>query len=214
MLSVKQILLDLSTTLLAFGMGLMVFRKLERFYRILFFQVLIYLLVDLVASRVIGINNGWLYNVLILIETGLLLFAAQACFNTNQRKWILLAVYGGFLTVFLADVFFFTGIMNFAYHAAIAEGIILTGVYLFLLYIQLKQKIDNSSKAIIIASIGMVLYFAATVPYLGVMFYVHQSDVSLSKELFNNIVVVLALVRYLFIAIAFFIAGKKQVINK
>lgn len=210
MSAITQIFLDLSTTFLAFGIGLIVFKRLKRFYRILFFQVLIYLFVDVAATVFVPVNNGWLYNVLIVIEAGFLLFAAQAYFNTQRSKKVLILLFGVFLSVFFADVFIFTGIVKFAHHAAITEGIILTGVYLFLLYEQLKQKIDRSSKAMIIASTGIALYFAGTIPYLGIMFYLRELDAALSKELFNNIVIVLALVRYLLVAIAFFIVAIKQ----
>ncbi len=212
MLAIKQILLDLSTTLLAFSIGVLVFKRLERFYRLLFFQVFTYLLVDGIALT-IPFNNGWLFNAFIPIETALLLLAAQAYYNTSKSKQLLLILFGFFLMVFLADIFFFTGIIHFAYHAAIAEGILLTCVYITVLYFQLMKKMDNSNIALVMASIGMVLYFACSVPYLCVLFYFQTLDPIFNQKLFQNIIVVLAIVRYFFIAIAFFIVKRKQEVN-
>jgi hypothetical protein len=214
MLDIKQIVLDLFTALLASAIGLIVFRRLNLFYRLLLLQVIIYVVIDSIASA-IGLiskntyNNSWLYNVLIFIETSLLFAAAQAYFKSDTSKKVLLLFFGCFLIVFFADVFYLTDFRNFAYHAAITEGLFITGIYITLLYFQFMKKAHIFLTApIILASVGMVLYFAGTIPDLCLVTYFQKIDPHLNQELFQNIVVVLGDVRYLFIALAFWGAGR------
>lgn len=214
MLDIKQIVFDLLSTVLATIIGLVVFRKLDRFYRLLLLQAIIYLVIDSIASALSIMpgnkyNNSWLYNIEILFETAVLFAAAQAYFNSNLSKQVLLIVFSFFLLVFCTDVFYLSSFSNFAFHAAIAEGLLMTVLYIIIMYFQFMKKADTFITApVILASIGMILYFAASIPYLSVIFYLQKVNAGLNRELFQNIVVVLADVRYLFIAIAFFIAGR------
>lgn len=204
----KQVL-ELFTTFLAVGVGLALFRKLDRFHRLIFFQVTIFLLLDLFSLTLD--NNNWLYNIQIPIETALLFSAALTYFESTGSKRVLLILFTVFLIVYILDIIYFTGIMSFAYHAAIAEGFLITLVYTILLYVHLmNKKTGSANAALIMASIGMIIYFACTIPYLCVMFYFQGLDPVGNDRIFVYIIVSMASLRYLFIAIAFFINGRKQ----
>ena len=208
MWDIKQILLDLSSTLLAFCVGLAVFSKLDRFNRILFLQVVVYLLADSFAILYPKYSNLF-FNLFMPIETLLLFSAALYYFNTKKSKAVLLILYVVFLIIYFPGVFSFGGISTFAHHAAITEGLLLTGINLVMLYVDFTQGKNGFSYPVTFAGTGMILYFASTIPFLCVMFYFQQQDSYQTKELFNKIVVFTAWLRYLFIAIAFFIASRK-----
>ncbi|MCZ8286510.1 MAG: hypothetical protein O9353_13745, partial [Bacteroidia bacterium] len=81
MLPVIQILMDLSTTVLAILIGILAYRKLPVFYRILFFQALAYLLIDCYAATYR--NNEQAFNLEITIEISLVFLASSIYFRTK-----------------------------------------------------------------------------------------------------------------------------------
>lgn len=205
----KQVL-ELFTTLLAFGIGLFFFQKLNTFFRLLFTQVSVYLLIECFAIS-IG-RNAWLYNLMMPVETGLLFYSAEVYFKTVKSKVVINCLYVVFLVIYLADVLYFIGFDKFANHAAIIEGFFMTAIYTFLLYEILmnrpSQKLDMPAT---LASLGMVVYFACTVPYLCVIAYFQDQDSHLNDLIFQYLIISLASLRYLLIAIAFYKAGTARI---
>jgi hypothetical protein len=200
-----QKLLDLSTTIIAFVIGLLAYKRLDRFHRLLFFQVFIYLIMDSYACTLKG-DNSWVYNLLMLMETTLLILAAKAYFGRNNM-WLII-LWCVFLIVFFLDNFYLDKDTKFAFHGAIIEGLVFTFVYTIIIYTHvIKRKNTFLLSPVLWSSIGMVLYFACSVPYICMMFHFQKLDAVLNKLLFNQIIVVLGLGRYLCIAIAFFISN-------
>ncbi len=212
MLDTTEIIMDLSTTIIAVGIGAIVFKKLDSFYRLLFWQVAVYLLLDPLAIFVAHCHlyNAWVYDLQILVEMVLLLSAAQVYFNSTQSKPVLLILFCCFLILFGVDVFYLTGNVKLAYHAAVWEDIVLSCICISILYFQLRKVNTYSSVAMVMASIGMIIYFACSIPYICIMYYLDQKDHPLAQELFQDIVVVLADLRYFLIAIAFFLASRNK----
>ena len=197
-------LLPLSTAIAALIVGLAVYKHLIKFYRLLFFQVLIYLLIDCLSIPFMP-NNSWVLNIFVPMETALLFAAAQIYFDSTKSKYLLLLIYSLFVVIYLLDLIFITGINKFVYHAAIAEGICISVLYIIILYIQFNRRF---SLPLTFACLGLILYFACSIPYISTLFYFQKIDPILNQKLFQYIIVLLAHVRYSFIALAFFLVGK------
>lgn len=208
----KQIF-ELLTTILAFGIGLFYFQRLNLFMRLLFIQVSVYLIGECFAV-VVGQNN-WLYNIIMPVEIGILLYSVEIYFKTVKSRVVVRGLYLFFLIIYFSDVIYFTQLANFAYHAAIAEGFIMTSVYTFLLYELLMNRVNGKiDQPTILVSLGMVVYFACTVPYLCFMVYFQEKDSGLNDLIFQYVVISLASFRYLLIAVAFYLAGRKKELLK
>jgi hypothetical protein len=203
-------LLSLSSAVLAFCTGLIAYKRLKNFYRLLFFQVLTYLMLDCISIPFIP-HNSWVINILIPSETALLFAAAYTYFGTTKSKYILLLLYTLFLVIYLCDILFFTGINNFAYHASITEGVLATGIFITVLYFQLDQGMNLiDSWPVTLICLGMVVYFAGSIPYLSTLFYFQKMDPVLNLKLFKNIVELLAHLRYVCLAVGFYLTGKEH----
>lgn len=207
MISIGQILLDLSTTVLAILTGILAYGKLPVFYRILFFQALAYLIIDVCA--ITYSNNGVLYNAGMVVESGLLFFAAHTFFHTRTSKYVLLLLYSGFLSVLLFD-FCFSGIKAFAVHAYITSGVFITGIYLCILFLHFHHHVRGYiTLPLLLSCIGILIFFAGMVPYLSMMPYLQELDAGLSQKLFKYTVLLMGILRYLLVAIAFMLLGKQ-----
>lgn len=205
MLSFTVILQELSTTMLAAGTGLVFYKRLNLFSRILLLQVLVYLSLDITALIVKEYNadgnNNWIYNLQLPLETGLLLLAAGVYFGASRAKLYILMAYAFFLVVFLMDILLNKGFFNFTFNGAITEGLVVSGVYLVVLYDSFMQK----KPAYAVAATGLVLYFMATLPELSASEYLMEHDPTVADMVFQYIVVIAAIIRYFFLALAFFL---------
>jgi hypothetical protein len=199
-----QVLIELSTALLAALAGALYFRRLSKLYRLLWCQVLIYLVVDLIGTT-IRIDNSFLYNWYIPVEGLFLIWAAATYFKSPPRVNVFWLLFLLLLSVFVFDLFTVTG---FVYHAAITEGAIVTGVYLAVIYNYFVYR-EGQQRGIVLAATGLTLYFACTIPYLSVIFYFQRVNPELNTELFRMTVLTLGMVRYLLLFFAFITAGRQ-----
>ncbi len=205
MLPVSQILMDLSTTILAILIGLLAYRKLPAFYRVLFFQALAYLIID--SYAVTYPNNGQAYNIEMIFEFSLLFLASALYFKTKNSRILISGLFLIFLLLFVFDVY--SSPKQFANRAYIAGGVLITGIYLAILFFHFLGKKDNyHTSALVLTCLGIVIYFACAAPYLSMISYFQKQSPQSNKELFNLIVVTLGRVRYLLIALAFLMYWK------
>lgn len=200
MLPLSQILMDLSTPIIAVLTGLLVYRKLPVFYRIFFFQALAYLVIDSYASR--HRDNAMLYNIETIIEFSLVFLAANTYFQTKISKTVIFLLFLAFLLIFFYDIY--SSPDQLAYHAYILGGISVTGIYLMMLFFHFFEKNDAyQTPALVLTCLGIAIYFACMAPYLSMMYGLQEQDSSSNKKLFNLIIVMLSHIRYFLIAIAF-----------
>lgn len=205
MLPISQILMDLSTTILAILIGILAYRKLPAFYRVLFFQALAYLIID--SYAVTHRNNGQAYNIGIIFEVSLVFLASAFYFKTKNSRFLLLGLFLIFLLLFVFDIYSFP--KQFAYRAYITGGITITGIYLTILFFHFLGKKDNyHTSSLVLTCVGIVMYFACMVPYLSMMNNLQQQNAESNKELFKLIIVTLGLLRYFLIALAFLMHWK------
>lgn len=202
--------LESLTTILAALIGLLVFKQMNVFYRLLYVQTVIYLILDCIGyllQHITRDHNSWIYNIVIVIETAFLLYAAQVYFSNATSRFILSLSFFFFITVYTANIVFSReGFWGFAFYGAISECVIITCVFLLILCVEFMRKEQLSSKLpMLLIAIGMILYFAGSIPDLSAAMTLEKQDPELNKKLFLSIVVVLAEFRYLFVAIAFFL---------
>lgn len=205
MLPVIQILMDLSTTVLAILIGILAYRKLPVFYRILFFQALAYLLIDCYAATYR--NNEQAFNLEITIEISLVFLASSIYFKTKTSRLIISGLFLIFLLLFIFDIYSFPN--RVANHAYIIAGIFITGIYLAILFYHFLGKKDNyHTSALVLTCLGTAIYFACMVPYMSMLYKLQDENAKSNQELFQLIVITLGHVRYFLVALAFLIHWK------
>lgn len=211
MLPISEILMDLSTTILAIFTGILAYRKLPVFYRILFFQVLAYLIIDCYAATYR--NNEQAYNISMLIEIGLFFLASHLYFKNFVSKWLSLTGYATFLMIWFFDIYF-QGKNRLADHAYIIGGIFITALYIRILFFHYTKKSDHFHTApLLLSCLGVFIFFAGIVPYLSMMYYLQDLDAELNQRIFQYMMVYPAIIRYFLLAIAFLILRTKNSIS-
>jgi hypothetical protein len=202
--------------LLAFGMGIFAYPYMNNFTRILFFQLVTWLMIFTVSyilttyqhHQRLNMSNQWLYNIEMLVEFSLLVLAIHYLFADKFVLYLSGSLYSLFLIVLFAQLKA-SGLSSFANYALAASGLTVTILYTLLLYRKFKTDPSSLKKSPeVIASIGLIIYFACNVPYFSLFNYLNVHYPDLSKKLFHMITDVLANVRYVCLAIAFWLVRK------
>jgi hypothetical protein len=197
--SMAQVIMDLSTTILAIVIGMFTFRRMPTWSKLMLLQVLLYLAFDL-TGWYLRPDNTVVYNLFMPIETALLIWLAISVLQPAAGRLTFALFFGLFLVVFLLEF----SVSKYAYHAGIVQGIIVTVLYLLLLYRATLNQVDPEVRtSLIILSLGVVPYFACTVPYLAILYHFQEADPVLNKQLYLYIVLFLAHLRYFLIALSF-----------
>ncbi|MNU74585.1 hypothetical protein D3C71_640910 [compost metagenome] len=193
--------------------GILAFRRMNWFFRILFLQVVVWSLFY-TGSHVITqhqqsmnqpIDNRWLMNIHLLIETGLLLTAAWFVLPKALRTFMTTGAFLFFLTVFIIQVWKqgFDGYLNYA---DVAACIVITLVFSVLLYTfgqQTREPLWRSPEKW--ACLGILMYFACSVPYVSMMNYLQTESPAVNTFLYYLISGAVANIRYVLLALAFWL---------
>lgn len=199
--------------LIALLTGLYAFRNINSFYKIYFFQLLAYILIYassymLLIGPLINLfhrNNQWLFNLYMPIETGFLVWGGYQYFKLNKERFLLLIGYFIFLSVFVSEVRM-KGLGVFANHGYIAESILVLAIYLLVLYTQFRKENHSWKRSPDVwIALGIIIYFGGIVPYMSLIHYLDSYNRTLSYYLYNIITVGLANLRYILLAIAFWL---------
>jgi hypothetical protein len=207
------------TIILSLFAGIFWYRKLNLACRLFFWQLLLYFVVEVVAIYYASLNNvnGLIFNLQILPESILILMAGAAILKNKPRQpfWI---AFAALLIVWVID-YTIKGTFGIYFHfAGIAQGFILTATSLFILF-RLFYSVDSNqnNKAFIPILVGLMIYSAATIPYLSLMFFFNENVMETSRTLFRIIVMGLAGLRYLLYGVGFYIYAttkrKTELIN-
>lgn len=208
MLSISRILLDSLTPGLVIIIGIFTYRKLPGFYRVLFFQTLIFLLFDLYASTFP--DNAPVYNIAILIEIGLLFLSVHLYFNSPTSRWIVLAAYTTYVLLWCIDLYVY-GKLALARHAYIFAGLSLTAMFATILFHHFNHRNSPSgSVSLVVLCLSIFIFFAGTVPYLSMMYYIQALAPQFNKTLFQYMMVLPAVIRYFLVALAFFLFDRSS----
>lgn len=181
------------------------------FFRIIFIQVLIWVcfyialhtLTLIQVNRGMTPNNQWLMNIHMVTETVLLYTAVFFI----KRDFILHLSVGISLVIFIAVVslqFINNGIEMYMHHADITECITITILFIQLIFFYFNKTKWSRSPELII-SLGLLLYFGGSVPYISMMHYLQEVNPQLNHLLFDFISNVLANVRYILTGFSFWL---------
>jgi hypothetical protein len=214
-----QLFIEIFSLFIALLTGIFAYRYLNAFFRLLFWQLIAWIAfytlgyVVTIAQTLQGkpADNQWLMNIHLLVESGLLLAAARVSFSGKRLKTAALIVFGLVLAVF-TFLSFRQGITVYFHHADVAVCIIVTVFYLGLLFhFNFRPPGKGGYFPEKLASTGILAYFACSVPYVAFMGYLQRHDPGLNSVLYHLINDVLANLRYLSLAFAFWSAGRQAV---
>lgn len=196
---------------LAVFSGMLAFRYMNSFFRILFLQVVIWSLFY-AGSHVITwyqqfnnqpIDNRWLLNIHLIIETGLLLTAAWFVLPDAFRTFVSAGAFLAFLAAYGIQIWNqgFDGYLNYADGVAC---IVITLVFYLVFYTVWKQtRVSFWKSPENWACLGILMYFACSVPYVWMMDYLQSESPETNTFLYYLISGALANIRYLLLALAF-----------
>jgi hypothetical membrane protein len=208
-----QVFKETCIPVLALLSGLYSFKYLDRFLKILLLQLGIYLAVVMAAYFITpGTQtnpNQWLYNVYIFLETVLLLTAAFFLTQNKEKRAGIIFLFTVFLVVFLTHITL-KSITFFSSYAFIAEGITVLIVYGYIVYRETFVNGNSlSDSPVLWASLGLLIFFICNVPYFSLFDFLNKNYPHAAKLLFQIITDVLANVRYLLLAISFWLVRRQ-----
>lgn len=205
----------------AIFLGILAFRKLDRFFRVLLLQVMVwslfYVFSHVITSyqkaHLLPIDNRWLMNIHLIVETGLLLIAAWFILPKMLRTVLPIGAFSFFLIVFGIQVGN-QGFEDYLNYADVAECIVITLVFSIVLFTFGQQgRVPFWASPEKWACLGILLYFACSVPYVSMMGYLERENPEVNTFLYYLISGVLANVRYFLLALAYWMIyrnAKKQ----
>ncbi len=213
-----EIIKDLIGMSIALSTGFIYLKRLSLFYRIHFYQVLLSLLnywgARFITSHQLGasitLNTAQLFNVYIIVEFFLLIIAASVFFGKKKIDRILVWASILFLIALITQVGIL-GITEFANYGFMIGSLILVLVYVIIIYRSIERH-DNKltmSPSIWLA-VGIVIFFACNTPYMVFFRYLNEHHLELSQLLFTFITETLEIIRYLLLALSFWLYGRQQ----
>lgn len=214
-----QVLIESISLLLAAVCGLIAYRYMSRFFRLIFYQLCAWIGFYLIAWGITfyqdysgHYTNNWpFFNLVILVETTFLLAAAYSYFNNQLYKQACVVTFACFVVVFVIQLWL-DGFTSFLNYAGVMEGIAVILSYTPVLYFQFTEVAFSWKRSPVAwLTCGLLLYFTGIIPYLSVFNYINHSDPGSSEQLFKFIVDVLANIRYLMVAAAFWLIHKNAI---
>jgi hypothetical protein len=213
-----QIIKESLPIIIAFLIGIIAFKKMNAFYRLLFAQltawILIYILSYLITenqkSRGIPQNNQWIFNINILIETTLLMSAAYYYFHHTSMKYLMMAFYFIFVCVF-TGLIMHDGYLRYSHFGQLMGSLIIVIAFTLIL----RDFFFKDKKALFLkpefwACGGLLLYFTCNIPYISLFNYLNENYPQESEFLLHFITDVLANFRYYFLAISFWLIQRNS----
>ncbi len=213
-----QILLEAFTFCLAIFIGFRSYAKLTLFHRLILFQLMVYFSVYILSYCItlyqvthhLTKNNQWLFNLYLFFEAMILAAAASIQLVSKGLKQFVYILVGLFFVVFVRQLKY-NGFQVFANFACAAECMVLTVAFLLVLYEEF-QRLDRGylRSPVVFTSLAIVIFYGCNAPYFSFFNYLQKSHPKASEFLFHLIVDVLSNIRYLLLAISFWLIHKNQ----
>jgi hypothetical protein len=198
--------------------GILSYKNLNAYFRILFYQT-VFALIALVIFQLhllyfkenkFPVSNHWLMNIQLLVE---MQFIFLAVWKLNREVWfrrLILLSNGLFLTTFFIQIQYqgFLIYVNFADVLVCLCFTLLFTIILYQLIIVKRESIWNSPEKI--ASLGLLIYFACSVPIMSMDLYLIKNLPEIAGLLYHNVNIFLASIRYLFLARALYVIYKRS----
>ncbi len=202
----------------AIGFGSFAFKKLDKFWRIAYLQIWFYMLFLIAAYLVTyyqnlggqALNNQVVYNIAVLFECSLLLLMAYVYFQNKRNRFLVLIAYIIFLLIYFYQIII-GSIFKFFNQAYIVACLMVSLTFGLILFHHFKfNNLKWSKNPLFIMIIGLLIYFACSVPFMNVMHYLNIKSVFLSKFLFNYLIDILSAFRYFMLGYAFWLIYKSD----
>jgi hypothetical protein len=216
-----QILIEVTPFIVAFVAGLFTFKRLSPFYRLFFYQTIAYVaaytmarvVTTYQASHNLPLNNQWVYNLYIFIETSMILGAAALYFSSKKMNTFLMVAFGIFLVTYMHQIITHS-FWTWANYAFVVEEVLVAVICLLIVYSEfLETRSHYWSSPVLYIALGSIIFFAGNVPFMGMINYLQKSYPEINKDLFRLITNMLAIVRYIFYAIAFWMVYRKSALT-
>ncbi len=214
----QQLLYEATSQLIALAAGICSFHYMDKFMRMLFYQLVTWQVIYWCSraytayqqSMGLEMNNHWIFNIQIPLELLLLIIATCYFFKDKLSQRLAIISYTLFLLTVILQLKL-SGPTAFISYGVVVAGIIVTTLYTLILYKQFhSDHLAWIQSPVIWASTGLVIYFACNIPYFSMFDYLNTKHAALSEKLFHFITDVLANIRYLFLAIAFWLLRKNK----
>jgi hypothetical protein len=153
------------------------------------------------------LNNQFVFNWHILIETTLLASGAWVFLKHEQTRYIVLVLYPLFFLFWGFD--YFAKGTNYFTHADLVSCCCLSGLYALIIYKAVQSETPWWKNAELFASSGIFLYFVTSIPYISAFDALQKNFPDLHEFLFYLISDILSNLRYLLLAIGFWLLNFK-----
>jgi len=212
----SEIIIESFGLVVATFVGIFYYRLVNGFYRLLFIQliswlflyVLSYMVTEYQRSKGMSQNNQWVFNLQILFETTLLLFAANLFFQNKFAKRMLMFTWVLFL-LFYASRIVAGNFFEFDVASYSVESILIIVVYTLILFTSFYEVFTiEVRKPEVWASTGLILYFGCNLPYFSLFNFLNNNYPEMSETLHKHVTDVFSNVRYLMLAIGFILVSK------
>ncbi len=199
-------------------LGLAAYKRLSTFYRIILYQVIVWLcfywglhfLLIYQSKNGLPLNNQWLMNIHLVVETSILCLAAFFNSKDVTIRWSVI----GSICLFIIVVFlqlYQDGIRKYWHYADIIECISITFIFIQIIFKYVKNRTEFWYKSPeLIICLGLLFYFGGSVPYISMLHYLQENNPDLNALLFRLINDVLCNFRYVLMGAAFLLIYKNK----
>lgn len=216
--SIWIIIMEVGELLIAILVGLLVFKSLHTGHRYLLYQTILALLVLLFCyyltwyqkTHLLERNTHLVYNIAIPFEIGFIYMYINHFFKSNIIRTVLIISYVLFLILYAIESFTI-GYNTLHNYSLIFAALCISALSIRMLYISFLSKANTIlHNGTFWICFGLVLYFLVTIPYISLINFFIIKKVAYNKTLYFVIINLLALFRYIFLAIGFFIVYKNK----
>ncbi len=216
-----KVLIEITCVIIACYTGIVAYYSMDKFYRLLFIQLLTWLILYILARVVTNYqkmhdlprNNQWVFNLQILMETTLLSLSVSLCGYIKNKLAIILPYM--IFTIIFAFGIISNGVFLLNIKAYLFECLLMTGYLCYILFRCFSNKIDGSKKSPLIWSVtGMLVYFTCNMPYFGLFNFLNTFYIHLSEDLHEIIIDTVSNIRYFSLAVAFWLISQSPLNTK
>jgi hypothetical protein len=217
-MDLSLIVAESSCMVIALATGVSAYTRMSLAFKLLLVQVFLALILLIVTYAITiyqnrthtNLNNQWVFNLYTLAEATLFFCAGFLSLRGKiGRSTFILMILPYYIIFILQGLV--TGFSAFENYAYVAQSITISLLYFILLYFIFNTKSKNiAAVPEVWVSVGLVLYFACCIPYFSLFNFLNENYRSLSETLYFYINDVLAYLRYLFIAVAFWLIRRSS----
>jgi hypothetical protein len=210
--------------IVAIFFGAFAFKKSKILFRLFFIQITYTMLVEVIkkfhhiyqTNNKIPINNLWIGNINLLVEQSIIFLALYVFLSKRWEKNTTIVLYLTFVTSYLLNIYgnSFWDDLNYA---DLMSCFLLTFVLVYIYFQIAQSQITPFWKSPEkIAIMGLLIYYAGSIPFIAMWDYLMTNSMKVLGYLYYGINYSIALIRYIFLGIAFWLLyknAKKRIIS-